>query len=312
MELKEIYEARDRIKPFIFTTPLIDSFLLRQKTNKNVWLKLETQLPTGTFKPRAAFNSILAQLESAREKGVICSSSGNFAQGAAYAARTLGVSIIVVMMSSTSSYKINRTKELGAEVVICGDSFEERIQTTLKLQKETGRLLIHPYDSYETMAGDGTIALELQEQLGDRLNDDMSILVPISGGGLIAGIAYTLKTLQYRAKIIGVQPSANIALMQSLKENHLVKIPMKHTTIADALASPSVGAKNFPLIRDYVDDVFLVDEEAIQNATDFLIEQHKLVVEPSSAITVAALFSQQIATQNVVCILSGGNINLLK
>lgn len=309
MELKDVYAARERIKNYLPETPLIESFHLKKQTGKNVWLKLETQLPTGTFKPRPAFNSILSQLEVAREKGVVTSSSGNFAQGAAYAARELGVNIIVVMTSDASPFKIERTKKLGAEVVLCGNSHEERLQITLQIQKESNRLLIHPYDSYETIAGDGTISLELEEQLGSRLNDDMSILVPVSGGGLIAGIAFTLKKLNYACKIIGIQPQANTSLVESIKQGHCVTtVPGK--TIADALKSSSPGVIDFSIIKDYVDDVLLVDEESIRAATQFFLDQHKLVVEPSGATPVAALFSKTISSKNIICITSGGNMKV--
>lgn len=310
MDLEDIYQARDRIEPFLPITPLLKSFFLTHHTGKEVWLKLETQLPTGTFKPRPAFNSILTHLKEAKSRGVVTSSSGNFAQGAAYAAQQLDLNIIVVMTKSTSPFKIQRTKDLGAEVVICGDSHEERLQTTLQIQKETNRVLIHPYDSYETIAGDGTIGLELDEQIGKLLSPEFSVLVPVSGGGLIAGIAFTLKKLNHKVRIIGVQPDANSTLLESFSQKkRLTTQPQK--SIADALTASTLGEKNFPLILEYVDEVISVNEEIIQKATRFFLEEHKLVVEPSGATPVAALLSNQVKSRKIICITSGGNINVI-
>jgi threonine dehydratase len=308
--IEDVYNAEKRLAPYLATTPLIYSFHVQRELKKKCWLKLETQQPTGSFKPRPAFNSILTHLDAARAQGVIASSSGNFAQGVAFAARELSVNAMIIMTKNTSPYKIERTKQLGAEVVLCENSHEARVETTLRLQQETGRLLLHPYDTFETIAGDGTLGLELSRQLGDQLNGSMSVLVPISGGGLIAGISFTLKHLHSSCKIIGIQPKNNGSIAASLAAGKCVNIgPVK--TIADALVASSPGEKAFSLIRDYVDDIILVEEDEIQSATRFLIEQHKLVVEPAGAIGMAALFSGKVHTENTVCVLSGGNIKLL-
>ena len=245
------------------------------------------------------------------KQGVIASSSGNFAQGVAYAARELGVSAMIVMTEKASSYKIQRTKNLGAEVVLCGNTHKDRLETTLRLQSETGRILLQPYDSDETIAGDGTIGLELSKQLSDKLNNNMTVLVPVSGGGLIAGIAFTLKSLHPQCKIIAVQPKSNTSLVQSLKSDKCITVE-NINSIADALTAASPGEIPFHLIRDFVDDVILLEEEEIQTATRFLIEEHKLVVEPGGAIAVGALLANKVTSENVVCIVSGGNIELLK
>ena len=304
-----MYAAQERLKPYLLPSPLLYSSLLHQKLNINVWLKLETQLPTGSFKPRPALNSILSQLEAAKKRGIIASSSGNFAQGVAYAAKKLGINALIVMTKSTSPYKIQRTKELGAEVVLCADSHQERIETTQRLQRETNRLQLEPYDSDETIAGDGTIGLELSAQLGEKLNQDFTVLVPVSGGGLLAGIAFTLKTLHPTCKIIGIQPQNNNSLSQSFAAKK--RINVGHVkTIADALGASTPGEKPFKIIMDYVDDVINVTEDEIQNATQLLIEQHKLVVEPGGATPVAALLANKVYGNQIVCITSGGNIQL--
>lgn len=309
MHIKDIYAARERLQPYLSTTPLLYSPLLQREFNKSIWLKLETQQPTGSFKPRPAFNSILVHLKAAREHGVIASSSGNFAQGVAFAARELSISAIIVMTENTSSYKIKRTKDLGAEVVLCGNSHEERVETTKQLQQKTGRVLLHPYDTEETIAGDGTLGLELSEQLGDILNENTAVLVPVSGGGLIAGIAFTVKTLYPKCKVIGVQPRANGSLSQSLQAGKCVNVGTVNT-IADALVASMPGEVAFPIIRDYVDEVILVEEAEIKSATQFMIEQHKLVVEPAGATSIAALAGGKVTTANCVCVISGGNVSL--
>lgn len=309
MNMNDVYTAKERLQFYLEETPLIHSTHLKKRFDKEVWLKIETQLPTGSFKPRPAFNSILTHLDAARKKGVIASSSGNFAQGVAYAARELGVKAIIVMTENTSPYKIQRTKALGAEVVLCANSLEDRVKTTKELQEKTGRVLLHPYDTEETIAGDGTIGLELSEQLGKKLNN-MSILVPVSGGGLIAGISFVIKTLYPKAKIIGVQPKNNGSLLKSFEAGHCVNVGTTDS-IADALLAAMPGETSFTFIKNYVDEVILVEETEIQAATGFLIEEHKLVVEPGGAVCVAALATGKVTAPECVCIISGGNINLL-
>ena len=309
MDMERIYAARKRLQHFIHMTPLIYSALLNRELKKHIWLKLETQLPTGSFKPRPAFNSILTHLDAAREHGVIASSSGNFAQGVAYAARELGVSAMIVMTNNTSPYKIKRTKDYGAEVVLCGDTHQDRVETTKQLQAKTGRVLLHPYDSEETIAGDASIGLELSDQLGEKFNHNVTVLVPVSGGGLIAGIAFALKNLHPNCKIIGIQPENNGSLAKSFAAGQC-EFSSIGKTIADGLSSSIPGEIPFSIIKDYVDDVVSVTEDEIRFATQFLVEQHKLVVEPSGAVPVAALFANKISAQNVVCIISGGNVSV--
>lgn len=311
MNIDDIYIAETRIRPYLATTPVIYSSLLEKKLKKQVWLKLETQQLTGSFKTRPAFNSILADLELARKNGVIASSAGNFAQGVAFAAHELHIPATLVMMEKTIEYKINRTKQWGAEVILCGNTHEDRINTTTSLQQKTGRLLLHPYDSYETIAGDGTIGLEISQQLNDQLDANTSVLVPISGGGLIAGIALAIKTLHPACRIIGIQPKMNGSAFQSIQQGKCVNVgPV--STLADALIASMPGEKPFAIMQKYVDDILLVTEDEIASATEFLIEQHKLVVEPGAAVSIAALFAGKITTERCVCILSGGNINLWK
>lgn len=310
MHIDQIYAAEERIRPYLKPTPLLYSNLLHRTLNLNVWLKLETQLPTGSFKPRPAFNSILSQLDLAKKYGVVASSSGNFAQGVAFAAKELGVSATIIMMKKTSPYKIERTKRLGAEVVLCGNSHEDRFNTTREIQQKTHRVLLEPYDSDYTIAGDGTIGLEISKELGDQLDQEACVIAPVSGGGLLAGVACALKSLHPRCRIIGVQPEQNASLKKSLEAGNLVNVGPVHT-IADALVASSPGAAPFGLIQQYVDDVFLLSEKDIQAATEFMIEEHKLVVEPAGSLPIALLFQQKLKASNFVCIVSGGNIHLV-
>lgn len=311
MNIQDIYAAKALLKPYLFKTPLLNSHLLEQKSQKKVWLKLETQQPTGSFKPRPAFHSILKQLDAARKHGVIASSSGNFAQAVAYAAAELKVNAVIVMTERTSPYKVERTKSYGAEVVFCGNSHEERLQTTIDLQQKTGRVLLQPYDSFDTIAGDGTLGLELSEDLGLKLNDQMSILVPVGGGGLIAGIALALKALHPSCKVIGVQSKANASLAKSLAAGKPVNVGLIQS-VADALVASQPGDQPFEIIKEYVEKVILVEEKDIIDATRFMLEQHKLVVEPGGAVGIAALLSGQVTTSHCVCIISGGNIQVWK
>ncbi len=246
MDFDDFKAAHDRIKPFIATTPILQSHVLQRAFGKNVWLKLETQNPTGSFKPRPAFNSMLTHLQAAKERGVIASSSGNFAQGVAFAASVLNVNAMIVMTESTLAYKIQRTKSWGAEVVLSGDSHAARMALTNELCERTKRVLLHPYNSDETIAGDGTIGLELAAQLGDNLKY-AAILVPVSGGGLIAGIAFVLKSLYPSCKIIGIQPSVSATLAKSLQAGSVVTVE-KFKTLADALIATAVGEKPFAII----------------------------------------------------------------
>jgi threonine dehydratase len=244
-------------------------------------------------------------LEQARKAGVLASSSGNFAQAVAYAARELGLDAQIVMMSNSSPYKIAGTESLGAKVVLCGNTFEERWETTYRLQRESGRILLHPYDSPETIAGDGTLGLELLAQLPG----DFRVLVPVSGGGLISGVATAIRLERPGCSIVGVQPQANGAFQKSLEAGHPVNVgPIR--TIADALVASEPGRNTFEIVQKFVDAVLLVTEEDLARAVRDLFVQQKLVVEPGGAAAVAALRAGKVGSgsDDIVCILSGGNV----
>lgn len=304
MTLSAIQEAQRRLAPFLQTTPLVFSHPLSRAAGCRVWLKLETQQPTGSFKVRPALNGALCHLGSARGAGVLASSSGNFAQAVAYAARELGLDAQIVMMRNSSPYKIAATEAWGAKVVLCGNTFEERWETTFRLQRESGRVLLHPYDSEETIAGDGTLGLELLEQL----EDEFTVVVPVSGGGLISGVASAVKLGRPECRVVGVQPEANGSLLRSVEAGRPVRVgPVQ--TIADALVASQPGERTLGIIRERVDQVVLVTEEEIAAAVRELALQQKLVVEPGGAVAVAALLAGKVqAGGDVVCVASGGNV----
>jgi len=302
--LDSIRQARERLASYLEPTPLVCSAPLSRATGRRVWLKLETQQPTGSFKVRPALNGALARRDEAARSGVLTSSSGNFAQAVAYAARELGFDATIVMMSSSSPYKIAGTEALGAKVVLCGDSFDERWETTYRLQRETGRLLLHPYDSEDTIAGDGTLGLELL----DQLDGEFTVVVPVSGGGLISGVASAVKQARPACRVVGVQPERNGALVRSLEAGRPINVgPVR--TIADALVASTPGERTFALIRQYVDQVVNVTEEEIAAAVRDLAMKQKLVVEPGGSVAVAALLAGKVeGTGDVVCVASGGNL----
>ncbi len=303
--LDQIRQAQERIGRYLAPTPLVHSEPVSRGHPPAVWLKLESLQPTGAFKVRPAFNGILSQLEQSRRHGVVTSSSGNFAQAVAYAASSLGVDAQIVMMRGASPFKIARTRRFGGTVVPCGNTFQERWDTTARIQRESGRLLLHPYDSEETIAADGTIGLELLDQL-DRT---FCVVVPISGGGLIAGVASAVKSLRPDCRVVGVQPAANPSMAQSRRQGRPVEVTPQ-PSLADALVVTKPGARTFPIVKELVDDVVLVEEEDLAAAVRLLANEQKLIVEPGGAASVAALLAGKVETGglDVVCLLSGGNI----
>lgn len=303
--LSEIVESRERLAPYLPRTPLVEAAALSDRVGSRVMLKLETLQPTGSFKVRPALNGMLAHLEQARSRGVVASSSGNFAQAVAWAAAKLGASSQIVMMRGASSYKRERTEAYGAQVVLCDDTYESRWETTYRIERETGRLLLHPYDSPETIAGDGVIGLELLEQFEAQF----TALVPISGGGLISGIATALKESRPGCRVIGVQPTANPSMRDSFRAGERVKVNPQ-PSLADALTVAMPGERTFELVKRYVDDVVLVTEDEMVAAMRHLASEQKLVVEPGGAVGAAALLAGKadLGGLPAVCILSGGNI----
>ena len=302
--IEQIQDAARRLADYLQPTPLVRSNVLDASGN-SVYLKLESLQPTGAFKVRPALNGMLCHLEQARRNGVVTSSSGNFAQAVAWAAKTLGVDAQIVMMESASTFKRERTRALGGTVVLCGNTFQDRWDTTFRIQRESGRVLLHPYDSVETIAGDGTLGIELL----DRIEGDFCVAVPISGGGLISGIASALKASRPGCRVIGVQAAANGSMALSLQRGERVTVTPK-PSLADALAVASPGERTFAIAKELVDEVVLVEESELAEAVRFLANEQKIVAEPGGAAGVAALLAGKLDSRgmDLVCVISGGNV----
>jgi threonine dehydratase len=300
LELDDLSLARQRLSEFVLYTPLVQS-----KVNPAVYFKTENLQRTGSFKVRPALNQVLCLSELERKSGIVTSSSGNFAQGAAFAAQCFGLSAKIVMMKSSSPLKVERTERLGGQVVFCADDFEARQQTVDEIRDREGRAEIHPYNRVPVVVGNATIGAEIVEQFREVEN----VVVPVSGGGLIAGIASALKLLKPEVRVYGVQPEGSNATYLSYHQQRPVKIK-RAITIADGLMVTSPGSLTFPLIQRHVDDFCLVQEETLLDGVRSLLLEEKLVVEPSAAVTLAAVLEGQVPAQNTVCLLSGGNINL--
>ena len=304
--LNEIKEARQNLPKEIVRTPLLNSQALSKELAASIYLKTENLQVTGSYKTRAAFAILNSLTDGQKQKGAAISSSGNFASAFAFIGRLMGIPTTVVMMEKTTPFKVEKTKRNGAEVVLCENRFEARWQTLDRLEKERGLKTINTFESPEVIAGHGTIGLEILEDLPDA----EIILVPISSGGLLAGVATAVKEINPTVKIIGVQPEGSNAMYLSFKKGSLQTID-RVETICDALVATRPGALPFEHVLKYVDDVVLVSEAEVKSAVALLFETTKLVVEPSGAVGIAALLEEKVTFQNkiVVTLLSGGNVS---
>ncbi|HXK58498.1 MAG TPA: threonine/serine dehydratase [Acidobacteriota bacterium] len=293
-----IDETRALLASRIRLTPVLPTSF-----DSQVWLKAENLQLTGSFKVRTAFSQLLRLPDESRAKGVVTSSSGNFALATAYAGRQLGISAKIVMMKSSNPIKVERTIRWGGEVVLCDDRFEARAEMVAKIAQTEGRIEIAPYDHVFAVLGSTTLGAEIVEQAPQVEN----LVVPISGGGLISGAAAAVKLLKPAVRIWGVQPLGSNATYLSFQARDYRSIE-KARTVAEGLCVTRPGAVTFPLILKYVDEVVTVSEIAILEAVRFLHEEDRLVVEPSGAVTLAALMEGKIPKQNTVLVLSGGNV----
>jgi threonine dehydratase len=302
-----IQEAADRLKKRVRRTELIYSHQFSEKLGFPIHFKCENLQRTGAFKIRGALNFMTAQPREALVNGVITASAGNHAQGVAFSADLLGVKATVYMPESTPPQKVFATRDYGAEVVLTGRNFDEAYATALQAQKETGALFVHPFDDPLVMAGQGTIGLEVLDELPDLA----TILVPIGGGGLIAGIATAIRETHPRVRIVGVESAAAPSMHHSLEKGNIVETPIT-VSLADGIAVKKVGQNTFPIVRELVDEVVLVEEEEIAQAIVALLERTKLLVEGAGAVTLAALLygKVQAVSGKTVCLLSGGNIDV--
>ncbi|MEG1991911.1 MAG: threonine ammonia-lyase [Acetivibrio sp.] len=306
MTLDKFEEACETVKKVIVQTNLVYSEYFSEISENKVYLKPENMQYTGAYKVRGAYYKISTLSEEDRQKGLITASAGNHAQGVAYAAKIYGAKATIVMPTTTPLIKVNRTKSYGAEVVLFGNVYDDACKHALKLAEEKGYTFIHPFDDEEVATGQGTIAMEIFKDLPTV---DI-ILVPIGGGGLAAGVSTLAKLLNPNVKVVGVEPAGANCMQESLKVGKVVTLPSVET-IADGTAVKTPGSRIFPYIQKNLDDIITVeDSELIVTFLD-MMENHKMVVENSGLLTVAALKHLDCKNKKVVSVLSGGNMDVI-
>jgi threonine dehydratase len=322
VNLEHIQVAQKRLHGIAARTPLIAYFPPARKQGPatdassadeagrgQLWLKAESLQPIGSFKLRGAYNKIASMSDEERRRGVISYSSGNHAQGVAYAARALGVKAVIVMPRNAPKIKMDSTAALGAEIVTVGPASSERLQKAEELARRHGYAIVPPYNDEHIIAGQGTVGLEILEDCDDV---DL-VLVPVGGGGLISGVSAALKLSGSKATIIGVEPELANDAQQSFRKGEIVELSAERvsSTLADGLRTQSVGRLNFEHIRRFVDDVITVTEDEIRTAMRQMITNARIVAEPSGAVTFAAwLFhaDELPVSKKAVAVASGGNV----
>ncbi len=306
LTLEKFEEACDVVDRVTQETKLVYSEYFSNQTGNRVYLKPENMQFTGAYKLRGAYYKMSTLTEEERAKGLITASAGNHAQGVAYAAKCYGAKATIVMPTTTPLMKVNRTKSYGAEVVLHGDVYDEACAKAYELAEEHGYTFIHPFDDLTVATGQGTIAMEIFKEL--PLVD--YILVPIGGGGLATGVSALTKLLNPKIKVIGVEPAGANCMQESLKEGKITTIPMVNT-IADGTAVKTPGSKLFPYIQENLDDIITIEDQELVVAFLDMVENHKMVVENSGLLTVAALKHLNVKDKRVVSILSGGNMDII-
>ncbi len=306
LSLDKFEEASEKVKEVTLDTKLIYSDYFSAKTGNKVYLKPENMQFTGAYKVRGAYYKMSTLSDEDRAKGIITASAGNHAQGVAYAAKCYGVKATIVMPTTTPLIKVNRTKGYGAQVVLYGDVYDEACKKAYELADEHGYTFIHPFDDYGVATGQGSIAMEIIKEL--PLVD--YILVPVGGGGLATGVSTLAKMLNPKIKVIGVEPENANCLQESLKAGKVVTLESV-STIADGTAVKTPGAKLFPYLQKNLDSVITVpDADLVVSFLD-MVENHKMVVENSGLLTVAALRQLDVKDKKIVCLLSGGNMDVI-
>ncbi|MDO4324047.1 MAG: threonine ammonia-lyase [Lachnospiraceae bacterium] len=306
LTLESFEEASECVKRVAQETKLIYSEYFSAQTGNKVYLKAENMQVTGAYKIRGAYYKISTLTDEEREKGLITASAGNHAQGVAYAAKVYGCKAVIVMPATTPLIKVNRTKSYGAEVILYGEVYDEACEYAYKLAEENGYTFIHPFDDPAVATGQGTIAMEIVKEL--PLVD--YILVPIGGGGLATGVSTLAKLLNPKIRVIGVEPEEAACMKASLEAGHVVTLPSANT-IADGTAVKTPGANIFPYIQKNVDEIITVsDDELIVSFLD-MVENHKMIVENSGLLTVAALKHLNVKNKKIVSVLSGGNMDVI-
>ena len=306
LSLKKFEEAAEKVKEVTLATNLVYSEYFSNQSGNKVYLKPENMQYTGAYKVRGAYYKISTMSEDARKKGLITASAGNHAQGVAYAASKYGVPATVVMPTTTPLIKVNRTKGYGAKVVLYGNVYDEACEYAMKLAKEQGLTFVHPFDDLDVATGQGSIAMEIIKELPTV----DYILVPIGGGGLATGVSTLAKFLNPNIKVIGVEPAGANCLQESLKEGKVITLPTVNT-IADGTAVKTPGSKLFPYLQKNLDSIITVPDEDLIVAFLDMVENHKMIVENSGLLTVAALKQMNVKDKKIVSILSGGNMDVI-
>lgn len=306
LTLEDFQSAKKRVDEVILETRLIHSDAFSEECGNDVYIKPENLQKTGAFKIRGAYNKIMKLSDEAKQKGLIASSAGNHAQGVAYAAKKLGVKATICMPAHTPLIKVDATKAHGADVVLYGEVYDEAYAKAVELQKSEGYTFVHPFDDEDVMEGQGTIALEIL----DELPDADYILVPIGGGGLISGIACAAKQINPAVKIVGVEPEGAASALAAIEDDEVVRLS-EVNTIADGTAVKEIGAKTFEYIKKYVDGIITVNDYELMDAFLLLVEKHKLVAEGSGILSLAGLKKLYEKNKKVVSLISGGNIDVL-
>ena len=306
IKLEQFQEAKKRVDEVIIPTPLIYSEAFSKECKNQVYIKPENLQRTGAFKIRGAYNKIVKMSDEAKKKGLIASSAGNHAQGVAYAANKLGVKATIVMPKHTPLIKVEATQSHGADVVLAGEVYEDSYQAACELQRKNDYTFVHPFDDEDVIEGQGTIALEILEELPET---DI-ILVPVGGGGLVSGIACAAKQIKPTIKIIGVEPEGAASALAAINEDQVVALK-EAVTIADGTAVKQIGEKTFDYIKEYVDGIITVSDYELMDAFLLLVEKHKLVAENSGILSLAGLKKLNEKNKKVVSLISGGNIDVM-
>ena len=306
LTLEKFEEASELVKGVTNPTKLIYSDYLSEQTGAKVYLKPENMQYTGAYKIRGAYYKISTLTEEERSRGLITASAGNHAQGVAFAAKKFGCKAVIVMPTVTPLIKVNRTKSYGAEVVLYGDVYDDAYAYACELAEKNGYTFVHPFNDLDVATGQGTIAMEIVQELPTV----DYILVPVGGGGLITGVSTLAKMLNPKIKVIGVEPSEAASMTAALQAGEVVELPSANT-IADGTAVKAVGDKILPYVQENVDKMLLVEDDELIGAFLDMVENHKMIVENSGLLSVAALKQLDCKGKKVVCILSGGNMDVI-
>ncbi len=304
--LENVRKAAANLDGVLRSTNMIYSEFFSKETGNRIYIKPENLQRTGSFKIRGAFNKVANLTEEERAKGIIASSAGNHAQGVALAASKMGIKATIVMPQVTPLIKIDSTKSYGADVVLHGNVYDEAYGKAVELAEEHGYTFVHPYNDYDVMCGQGTIALEILEEL----EDIDQILVPVGGGGLVSGIALAAKAIKPTIQVIGVEPVGAASMTAALDAGHVVTLP-KVQTGAEGVAVKTVGDQCLEVCSKYVDGIIQVTEEEIMEALLLLLERHKIICEAAGALPLAAIKKLNTRNKNIACVVSGGNIDMV-